>query len=70
MMKFNNANNRLGLRAILIIMVIIILPSCTGIPEGLKPVSSFNADRYLGQWYEIARLDHRFERNMKNVTAN
>lgn len=32
-------------------------------------VSSFNLDRYLGTWYEIARYPHRFERNLQGVTA-
>ena len=30
---------------------------CTSIPEGLKPVDGFKADRYLGTWYKVARLD-------------
>lgn len=45
------------------------LTACTGAPEGVEPVSGFELDRYLGTWYEIARLDHRFERGMSNVTA-
>lgn len=32
-------------------------------------VQNFDADRYLGTWYEIARLDHRFERGLTQVTA-
>ncbi|MEE4264930.1 MAG: DUF1499 domain-containing protein [Desulfobacteraceae bacterium] len=42
---------------------------CTNVPKGLEPVSGFDGDRYLGQWYEIARLDHSFERNLSNVSA-
>ena len=42
---------------------------CTGVPKGLEPVSDFDANRYLGKWYEIARLDHSFERNLSNVSA-
>lgn len=38
-------------------------------PDGVTVVSPFNAERYLGRWYEIARLDHRFERGMQRVTA-
>jgi apolipoprotein D and lipocalin family protein len=38
------------------------LTGCTGIPEGIKVVDGFEINRYLGIWYEIARLDHRFER--------
>ena len=42
---------------------------CTSVPKGLKPVTEFDGDRYLGKWYEIARLDHSFERNLSNVSA-
>jgi len=47
----------------------ILLTSCTGIPEGVEPVTGFEIDRYLGTWYEIARLDHPFERGLERVTA-
>lgn len=43
---------------------------CTGVPEGVQVVNGFELNRYLGTWYEIARLDHSFERGMSNVTAN
>ena len=45
------------------------LTGCTGIPEGLEPVNDFEPDRYMGKWYEIARLDHSFERDLNNVSA-
>ena len=48
----------------------IFLSACTGAPEGVEPVSGFELDRYLGTWYEIARLDHSFERGLSNITAN
>jgi len=38
-------------------------------PEGVTVVKNFNTQRYLGQWYEIARFDHRFERGLEKVTA-
>ncbi|MFK7897956.1 MAG: lipocalin family protein [Myxococcota bacterium] len=38
-------------------------------PKNLEPVSNFEIDRYLGTWYEIARLDHSFERGLIDVTA-
>ena len=38
-------------------------------PKGVTPIEGFNADLYLGSWYEIARLDHRFERGLDHVTA-
>ncbi len=46
-----------------------LLTGCTGIPDGTQPVSDFELDRYLGQWFEIARLDHSFERGLDCVTA-
>jgi apolipoprotein D and lipocalin family protein len=36
----------------------------------LEAVTGFEPDRYLGKWYEIARLDHSFERNLSNVSAS
>ena len=48
----------------------LLLTSCTGIPEGLTPVQPFELKRYLGEWHEIARLDHSFERGLTQVTAN
>jgi apolipoprotein D and lipocalin family protein len=48
---------------------LLLLAGCTGLPNGVEPVSDFQLDRYLGKWYEIARLDHSFERGMQRVTA-
>ncbi len=39
-------------------------------PEGITPVQNFDQSAYLGRWYEIARLDNRFEKGMSQVTAN
>jgi len=50
--------------------LILLLAGCTGTPAGVTPVSPFELDRYLGTWYEIARLDHRFERGLSQVTAD
>jgi apolipoprotein D and lipocalin family protein len=47
---------------------VLLLAACTGAPDGIEPVR-FEAARYLGTWYEIARLDHSFERGLTNVTA-
>lgn len=47
----------------------LILSGCLGYPENVKPVGEFELERYLGKWYEIARLDHSFERNLSKVTA-
>lgn len=50
-------------------MVVFALAGCTGRPPGIEPVTSFDAQRYSGEWYEIMRLDHRFERGLTNVRA-
>lgn len=47
----------------------IVLVSCVSMPDGVKPVDRFQVERYLGKWYEIARLDHSFERGLTRVTA-
>ena len=39
-------------------------------PKGTQPVKPFDAQKYLGKWYEMARLDYFFERNLDNVTAH
>ncbi len=49
--------------------VAVLLTGCLGFPEGVKPVEPFEINRYLGKWYEIARLDHSFERGLSNVSA-
>jgi apolipoprotein D and lipocalin family protein len=52
-----------------LILFCLSLVGCLGIPENVRPITGFELDRYLGAWYEIARLDHSFERGLSNVTA-
>ena len=47
----------------------LLFSGCVGIPENISPVDNFNVERYLGKWYEIARLDHSFERGLTHTTA-
>lgn len=54
----------------LLLLALLALSGCTGIPEGVEPVKNFDLEPYLGTWYEIARLDHSFERGLSNVTAS
>ena len=51
------------------VLLVSGLAACVGVPEGVKPVQGFELEKYLGKWYEIARLDHSFERGLSNVTA-
>lgn len=53
-----------------LLILMFLLTSCMGVPDGVKVVDNVDANQYLGTWYEIARLDHRFERGLDNVTAN
>jgi len=51
------------------LLTLALLGGCTGVPSGIEPVGGFEVERYAGVWYEIMRLDHRFERNLVDVTA-
>jgi len=52
------------------LLLVLLLSGCMGIPENVKPVENFSLEKYLGKWYEIARLDHSFERGLTRVTAH
>ncbi|MCG6966363.1 MAG: lipocalin family protein [Chromatiaceae bacterium] len=54
---------------LLLLLLLLILGGCTGIPQGIEPVRDFKLQSYLGKWYEVARLDHSFERGLSHVTA-
>lgn len=51
------------------IIFMILFTSCATIPKGVVAINSFEKEKYLGKWYEIARIDFKFERNMINTTA-
>lgn len=44
--------------------------SCVTIPKGATAITPFDKEKYLGTWYEIARMDFKFERNLNQTTAN
>ncbi len=46
-----------------------MITGCLGMPENVTAIKGFELERYLGTWYEIARLDHRFERGLSRVHA-
>lgn len=56
-------------RFLTLTLSIMLLAACVRLPVGVEPVAGFQPDRYLGTWYEIARLDHSFERGLSKVTA-
>ena len=51
------------------IAVCYFLSGCLAVPDGIEPVDNFELNRYLGDWYEIARLNHSFERGLEAVKA-
>jgi apolipoprotein D and lipocalin family protein len=57
------------MKNIFFIAMVLALVGCTGIPEGVTPINNFNVEKYQGKWYEIARLDHSFERGLNKVSA-
>lgn len=61
--------NTIFIGAIVSLGVLALLSSCASIPKNASPVQSFNINKYLGDWYEIARFDFRFEKDLDNVMA-
>lgn len=57
------------MKKLLLLLSIVLLGGCVGMPATVKPVQQFELDRYLGKWYEVARLDHSFERGLNSVSA-
>ena len=53
----------------LLFVSLLTLAGCLGMPQTIEPVDDFQLNSYLGKWYEVARLDHSFERGLQNVTA-
>ena len=48
----------------------LLLSGCTSVPDKVEPVTPFELDKYLGEWHEVARLDHSFERGLTQVSAH
>ncbi|MES2629165.1 MAG: lipocalin family protein [Bacteroidota bacterium] len=60
---------RIVLFAVFASFVLTGLRTRIAIPEGAEVVKDFDQQRYLGTWYEIARIDYKWEKNLNNVTA-
>ena len=58
------------MKKLMILLSTLLLTACLGMPKQVQPVNNFQLERYLGTWYEIARLDHSFERGLSHVSAN
>ncbi len=54
-----------------IALLSIFFVSCsTKQKTDLQTVKKVDLQRYLGDWYEIARYEHKFQKDCKNVKAN
>ncbi|KQR76439.1 lipocalin [Burkholderia sp. Leaf177] len=67
----------IGAAALLVIGGLGVLAACasagnnkSGNDDVPEPAKAVDLDRYLGQWYEFARYENRFERGCEAVTAN
>ena len=60
--------------SLILLSVIIsgLFTGCSGQKQMIdnSVVKELDLRKYLGTWYEIARYDHRFERDLVGVTAN
>jgi apolipoprotein D and lipocalin family protein len=63
-------NRKVSMYPLGLLVAGICLLGCVGAPEGVEPVQDFEVERYLGRWYEVARLDHSFERGLQAVAAD
>lgn len=52
------------------LLVCVLLTACVGDADRYPTVTGFEVGRYLGTWYEIARFDHSFERDLDKVSAD
>lgn len=63
------------MRFVIAILVAALAASCASQPvnrrpePALQPVAAVDLERYLGQWYEIARLPNGFQKQCEAVTA-
>jgi apolipoprotein D and lipocalin family protein len=60
---------RENMKNLILSILSLLLTGCMGHPKSIKPIMDFELNNYLGKWYEIARLDHSFERGLEKVTA-
>ena len=68
-MKMNRYT--IGSAVVLAAAALMLLNSCgSTIPAGASAVKPFDVKRYAGKWYEIARLDFKYEKGLNNVTAD
>lgn len=59
------------IKSIFMFLSMLLLNGCSiKVPDDISPVKNLDLSRYLGEWYEVARIDNRFEKGLSKVTAN
>src|SRR5687768_10231305 len=56
-------------KLLIMMSLFALLTGCGGIPANVTAVEGFDATLYVGTWYEIARLENRFEKGLEKVSA-
>ena len=58
------------LKLLMLTFTLFLFTACSSKNPPLQTVQKVELDKYLGTWYEIARYEHFFEKDCKNVSAN
>lgn len=58
-----------GRFTLILTILCFCLVGCHGYPDKVSPIQNFDATKFMGTWFEIARLDHSFERGLSKVSA-
>lgn len=48
---------------------VLVAGCAVSVPRNVQPVTNFDVGKYAGTWYELARIDHRFEKGLVNTSA-
>ena len=57
------------MRKIMASLAALFIGACYDPPSTVKPITGFDASRYTGKWFEVARLDNSFEKGLSHTTA-
>ena len=64
------ARNRIYLTLAISACAVLFEACRVSMPKGAVAVKPFDKEKYLGKWYEIARMDFKFEKHLESVTAD
>lgn len=63
-------NNLSYLNLVFSLSILFLSTACSMIPPGVEVETNFEKEKYLGKWYEIARIDFKYEKDLNNTTAH